>query len=319
MKILVTGADGMLGSNLVRMLLEKGFQVSVFLFIYTKANTLNDLKIKRYYGDITIPHSLDQAFKENDIIIHAAASTSIWPVRSKKTRNINIVGTQNIINKALQFQIKKLIYIGSASSLRTKKDELKNISRTKVNYIESKLYALELVLKSIKENRLPATVILPTYMIGPFDSKPGSGKLVLNFAKGKIKFYTKGGRNFVHVKDVANAIINSLGSETNGKSYVIGNKNLTYKEFFGLASNILSRPQPRYLIPDWIIKIVGFMWEVTAMISKKEPLLNYQTASISCEKHFSEENSEQELEITHTPIPLAIKDCYEWFHENKYL
>ena len=322
MKVLITGADGMLGSNLVRKLIERKIKVSAFLFIYTKANTLNNLNIKRYYGDITVPETLDQAFKENDIVIHAAASTSIWPTISKDISNINITGTRNIIDKAIQYKIKKLIYIGSASSLNLidKKLISKPQPHSESDYVGSKFHALTLIEKAINENQLPATIIHPTFMIGPYDSKPSSGKLILKLANGSIKFYTGGGKNFVHVKDVVNAIINCLGNETNGNSYIIGNENLTYNEFFNLVSDVIGCKRPKYFMPGLGVKIAGMIWQLFATLLKKEPLLSYKSACISCKKQFLNSRiSTKELNLNSTPVRIAVQDCFNWFMENNYI
>lgn len=325
LKILVTGADGMLGSNLVRMLLKNEHEVSVFLFNRSNSHSLDGLNVKKYYGDITIPETLDDAVKNADIIIHAAASTSVWPSRSEIVRKTNIIGTQNIISKTLQYNVEKLIYIGSASSVNTeiKHDTSLKYSfpgaKFKLDYIDSKYYALQLVLKSINENNLPATAILPTFMIGAYDSGPGSGKLILNISNGKLKFYTDGGRNFVHVKDVANAIINSLNTETNGKVYVIGNENMTYKDFFNLVSKAIGKPEPKIKIPNWSVKSFGFIGELLSKITQNEPQLSYPMSRIACEKQFIERDSAQELNIIRTPMTIAIEDCYNWFLKNHYI
>ncbi len=317
----------MLGSNLVRMLLEKKYEVSVFLFSYSRSHTLEGLNVKRFFGDVTIPETLDEAFKNQDVIIHTAASTSVFPSRSEIVRKINIEGTQNVINKVLQFQNKKLIYVGSASSVNTKPSESQKYvfpgAKFRLDYIDTKYHALQLVLKSVKEDNLPATAILPTFMIGAYDSVPGSGKLILKYGKGKIRFYTGGGRNFVHVKDVANAIIASFSdisaNNTNGKYFVIGNENLSYKEFFALISKLTGIPEPKIKIPDWGVKSFGFISEMVGKITRKEPMLSYPMARVSCEKQFIETDSAEELNIIRTPVKIAVEDCYQWFVQNNYV
>ncbi len=323
MKVLVTGADGMLGSNLVRMLIANKYDVSVLLYNLSKSNTLQGFNIKKYYGDVTIPETLDNAFKDNDIIIHSAANTSVWPARSEIVRKVNIEGTQNVIDKSLENQMKKLIFVGSASSVNTNfsitKKHLFPGAKFKLDYIDSKYHALELVLKSVNENNLPATAILPTFMIGAYDSALGSGKMVLNVANGRLKFYTGGGRNFVHVKDVANAIIKSLTPETNGKVFIIGNENLLYNDFFNLVSEVAGRKGPKTKIPNWGVKTFGLIAQFFAILTHRDPLLSYPLARISCEKQFVEYDSTEELNIIKTPIRNAIEECLDWFINNGYI
>ncbi len=323
MKVLVTGGDGMLGSNLVRLLLNANYKVSVFLHPSTKSKTLHSLDIITFYGDILEPETIDAAIINQDIVIHAAASTSIFPSRSKLVRKINIDGTQNIIDKVLQYKVKKLIYVGSASSVNTIPAENSKYifpgAKFKLDYIDSKYFALQALLKAIKEQDLAATAILPTFMLGAYDSAPGSGKMILNFANGKLKFYTTGGRNFVHVKDVANAIINCFNEDTNGKYYIIGNENQSYQEFFKVASKILEKPSPKIKIPNWGVKTFAILGETFAKTTRKTPLLSYRMACISCENQFIGKDDLEVLNVKRTPIEVAVKDCYDWFLENNYL
>lgn len=324
MNILLTGADGMLGSNLVRLLLERGHEISVFLHPSSKSKTLNALNFKnRYTGDILKPETIDAAMDGVDVIIHAAALTNIWPNRSEKVRRVNIEGTQNMINAALRHNIKRFIYIGSGSSVNAE-----NTSNSKypfpgakfgLDYIDSKFEALNLVLDAAKNKNLPALAVLPTFMIGPYDSLPGSGKMILALAQGKLKFFTGGGRNYVYVKDVATAVANSLQMGQIGKYYIAGNENLSYQSFFKKVALIVNKPVPTIQIPCWIAKAVGFFGSAYGDIFKKEPLITYPIARISCENQFVQsDDAVNELKMPQTSIELAIKDCYKWFQENRY-
>lgn len=85
MKVIVTGADGLLGSNLVRLLIESDYEVGAFVEKGKKTPTLDNLDLKIHYGDILDVDTLNEAFEGYDSVIHAAASTSVWPSRSKKS------------------------------------------------------------------------------------------------------------------------------------------------------------------------------------------------------------------------------------------
>ena len=109
MKILVTGPDGVLGSNVVRELLSRDYSVSVMLMdASAKTPTLDGLTIKRFYGNILNPADLDSAFSGHDAVIHCAASTSVYPARDPIVNKVNIEGTQNVIDAALKHDIKRL-------------------------------------------------------------------------------------------------------------------------------------------------------------------------------------------------------------------
>jgi dihydroflavonol-4-reductase len=324
MKVLVTGADGMLGSNLVRLLLERGHEVTAFIHPASGSLSLEGLRIIRKEGDILIPETIRPAITGCNAVIHAAASTSVWPARSKTVWRINVEGTLNIIEAVLEEKIPRMIYIGSGSSVNTSTPSGGKYSypgaKFGLDYNDSKHEALNMVLGAVATRGLPALAILPTYMIGPWDTLPGSGKMVLASAQGKMKFYTKGGRNYIHVKDVAVAVANSLEAGSIGKYYIAGNENLTYREFFSLAASVVQQPPPKFCVPGWMIKLIGLLGDAYGVIFRRPPLLTYPMARISCEKQFvSGETAVRELNMPQTSVETAIRECYEWFLDNGYI
>jgi dihydroflavonol-4-reductase len=322
MRILVTGATGLLGSNLVRLLLSKNYQVSVFLQIGSFTGSLEGLNIKRYYGDILNTESLENAVEQNDVVIHAAAITELWPSRSKFIRDVNIIGTKNVIDAVLKFNLKRMIYIGSASSFNTTSISNSEFPGAKygLDYIDSKYEALNLVLNAVRINKLPALAILPTFMIGPYDYKPSSGKLILALAQKKLRYYSDGGKNFIHVRDVATAIVNSIEMGRIGKYYIAGNENLTYQRFFKKVCKIVRIHPPTKKIPARLVLIIGFFGSLFGRIFNINPVISYPVAKISCDyQYVSSDDTIKELLMPQTNIDIAIYESYEWIKKNNHL
>ena len=322
MKVLVTGADGLLGSNLIRLLLKRGYEVNVLIHPSSKSKSLDGLDIGKYYGDILKIESMEEAFKSVDAVIHIAALTNIWPARSEIVNRVNIEGTKMIIKLVLKYKLKRMIYIGSASSVNTVGDSGDNTFaglKFGLDYIDSKYYALKAVMDAVRNDNLPAIAILPTFMIGPFDSLPSSGKMIIAVAKGKLKFYSSGGRNIVYVNDVATAIANSLEMGEMGKAYVAGNENLSYKSLFSKVSGVVGRKAPKIKIPNWTILGIGKLGDIVGNAIHKPPLISYPMARISCENQFAISNDAiTDLKMPQTPIEIAVEECYLWFKENGY-
>ncbi len=327
MKILITGATGLLGSNLVRLLIHRGYSVGVFIQTKSYTKTLYDLPIRKHFGDILDKESLEAAVQEYDVVIHAAAITDYWPSRSQRIWDVNIEGTRNIVDAVKKFNIGRLIYIGSGSSINapgTEQHKKHNLPFTGakygLDYIDSKYIALQLVLDKARQDGLPALAILPTFMIGPYDSLPTSGKLILALAKQKLKFYTGGGRNFVHVRDVATAIANSIEMGSTGKYYITGNENLTYREFFEKATSVIGVSPPPYKLSDNIIKFVGLLGSMKGELLGKKPIITYPTSKIACDKlYISSDDAVEELNMPQTSVETAIKECFEWMSNNPHL
>ena len=326
-RILLTGADGFLGNNLTRELLKRGYYVRAFIQPGRNSDLLKDLDVDKHEGDLLNPTDLEHAIQSCDYLIHAAASTSLWPDRSEIVRKVNIDGTRNAIQAAIGSSIRKMIYVGTANSFGfgSKKEpgtERNSYTAGKyhLDYTDSKYEAHQLVLEAVHKHNLPAVIVNPTFMFGPYDSKPGTGQMIQAIYKQKVPGYTRGGRNYVCVKDVAIGIANALDKGMVGESYILGNQNLSYKEAFELIATIIDKRPPGIAIPCWTSVIFGAIGSFGGKIFGKQPRVSYPMALMSCDEHyFSAEKARNLLDLPQTSIEVGIKDSYDWLKSNGYL
>ena len=328
MKILVTGPDGVLGSNLVRELLSRNYQLSVLLEPGKDPITLRDLPITKHFGNILDKKLIHSLTEGKDVVFHCAASTSVFPARNEIVNRVNIEGTQHIIDACLSNKVSRLIYVGTANSFSfgTSLDrpgvEGTPYASAKygLDYMDSKYKAQELILQAVNEQQLQAIIINPTFMIGPYDSRPSSGAMILAIHNGKVPGYTGGGKNYVAVKDVAFAMANAITMGRIGECYIAGNVNLGYKEAFETIAKTIGAKAPKRKLPDSIVKLYGSVNSQLAKWFKFYPAVTKELAIISCEHHYySPEKARKELLMPQTPIETAITECYTWFSENGYL
>lgn len=326
MKILVTGANGLLGSNLVRVLLEKGHQVTAFIRTGEDTKTLDDLDIEKIEGNILFYEDLKASSENIDAIFHLAANTSVWPSRDINVTAVNVEGTKNVLRLAKAAKVKKLVYVGTANtfSFGTRESPGKEGSqylahKYGMDYMDSKYEAHKLVMKAVNEG-VPAVVVNPTFMLGPYDSKPSSGQMLLAVYAKKLLGYAPGGRNFICVKDAVVGIANALTKGKIGESYIIGNENLTYKEAFGKMARVVQVVPPKFTFPKWVVLIVGLIGSIHAKITQKKPSVSLSLARVSCDDHYySSAKAVRELDLPQTPIEVGIKESFEWLKTNKYL
>ena len=326
MKIFITGGDGLLGSNLIRELLKKDHEIKVLVRKGRQTITLDGLNVERIKGDLLDYQSLSAAAKGAEVIYHVAASTSIWPSRSKMVNKVNIEGTQNIIKLAKSINIKKLIYVGTANSFSfgTKENPGKEgtpylAGKYGLDYMDSKYKAHQLINEAVKDG-LPAVVVNPTFMLGAFDSMPSSGAMVLAVYEQKIPGYAPGGRNYICVKDAAVGIANALEKGRVGESYIIGNKNMSYKEAFGMMANVLGVNAPKLGMPKLAVLGFGFISNLIFKITGKKPTVSYPMAKIACDTHyFTAQKAVDELGLPQSPIEEGIQECFDWLNENGYV
>jgi len=325
-KILVTGADGLLGSNLVRELLNRKYRVRAFVQSERCVNTLDDLPIERFDGDLLNKNSVSHAIKGCNYIIHAAASTSVWPSRNRQVWEVNVQGTRNVSSCALKANIERMIYVGTANSFGFgTKDNPGHEEHTyladkyKIDYLDSKYEAHKAILEAVNDG-LRAIIVNPTFMIGPYDSGPSSGALLIALCKKKIVGFTRGGKNYIYVKDVASAIANALTMGRIGQGYILGNANLSYQEAFKLIGDTLGIQAPQMKIPDWAVLLSGRLFTLTARVTGQPPIISYPMAKISLDDHyFTPKKAIEELMLPQTPLEVAFREAFEWFKENKYI
>lgn len=327
MKILVTGVNGFLGSNLVRELLNNNCEVCGFLEPNTQTSTLSGLDIELYIGNILNIDDVKEAANGCNAIIHTAANTSIWPTRSELMGRVNIEGTMNIINAAYNAEVERVIYVGTANSFGFgSKTNLGNESRAyksakyNLDYMDTKYKAQQLILHEVRENGLPAVIVNPTFMLGPYDSKPGSGAMILSIYNKQLPGFSTGGRNYIYVKDVATGIFNALKRGNIGECYILGNRNLTYKEMFIKIAGIIEVSPPAFTFPDTFIKAYGMFGSLKGHLSKQAPTVSYNIAQIACDEHYySAQKAVKNLSLPQTPIEIAIMEAYQWFRDNQYI
>jgi dihydroflavonol-4-reductase len=326
--VFISGATGLLGSHVVRELIKRTYRVKAFVEPSTNTSTIigfSDLEI--CYGNILDPEAVVRASKGCDYIIHVAASTSVFPSRNKLVKEVNVTGTKNIIEAALKNGIKRMIHVGSANTFGYNTINLPGnetvpfcCGKFKLDYIESKYEAHQEVIHAVRKRNLPAIIVCPTFMLGKYDSKLGSGALVASIYNNSLPGYTKGGKNYVHANDVAIAIVNALNKGKIGESYILGHQNLNYKEAFELIAKTIGCKAPSVCLPKWLTVFYGATNELICKTIGKTPKVTLAIARIGNEGfYYDSSKAVRELEMPQTPIDVAVRDCFLWLKENNLL
>lgn len=325
-RVFVTGANGMLGSYIVRTLLQDGYDVTALIFPSSDTRTIDKLPIKVIEGDIT--HNLPYAnyLADCQYIIHVAASTQVWPRRDQKIWNINQKATLKLADAASKANIQRFIHIGSGSSFTPKASACSGNESVcapqegfGLDYIDSKSAVQKDLLGLFEQEGFPVIIINPAYMIGPFDSGPTSGRLILNMMKGGIQPYTSGGKNLVYSGDVARAAVNALHLGRTGQCYIACGENLSYKEINQHVSNSLAIKSFLLKIPHIVVLTAGALLSCIARIRGKAPVMSYTLARMSRTKtYYRTTKAKDELNMPQTPISFAIRSCAHWFIANGY-
>ena len=327
MKVFLTGTSGLLGSNVLIALQRQNYEVRALFRNEEDAQKHREVKdIELFMGDITDADAMRRGVAGCDVIIHAAADTGLWPSRCRAYEQTNVQGTVNLIEAGKKANVQRMISVSTANALGfgTKErpgDEtsLPQFAQYGLGYMETKYLAQE-ILRREARNGFPGVVVNPTFMIGPHDHKPSSGRMVLAVYEGKVPGYPGGGKNYVYVGDAATAMVNAIEQARVGECYILGNENLSYQEAFTKIAEVVGVAPPRFSIPPSLTKGFGLFGSVYGTIAGKAPGVSYKMAKVSCDGHyFTAAKAVRELSMPQTPIEVAIKECFQWFQENGYL
>lgn len=324
-KILVTGADGFVGSNLVRELLDRKYEVVAFVQRGVDPVTLKGLPVEFRYGDLLDEASIHAAMAGCGAMVHSAALLSVWPYFSDIQRRVNVEGTANVMRAALQFKLKKIVFVGTANSYgygnrANPGDETKpyNSGHYGLGYMDTKYEAQQLVLSMVKNDGLPAVVVNPTFMFGPFALKTGCSLMIGKIFNRQLVGYTPGGRNYVAVKDVCVGIANALERAEPGACYLLGNRNMSYQEIFTTVAKVVGVKPPSRAIPKGAVLGFGALATLAARVTGRPPEISYRMCRISLdENYYTAAKAVRELGLPQTPIEVAIQEAYDWMVENK--
>ncbi len=170
-------------------------------------------------------------------------------------------------------------------------------------------------------DEIDAVVVCPGYMIGPYDVRPSSGKLVLDTALGKVPGYTGGCNSFADVRDVCRGMIAAWLKGRRGESYILGGHNLGYREIFSRIAMVAGVKPPRWRVPRAAAAVIGRLGDLQERLTGKEALLS--TVRIRwayCEGfRCSSEKASRELGYQISPLEPAIADALSWFKERGML
>ncbi len=325
MNIFVTGSTGFLGGHIVKSLTKHNHCV----FALVRKGSRIDLPalplIKLCYGDLSDIEILTDHLGGMDAVIHAAADTTLGTLIHVNQFETNVTGTANLIKASQQSGVKRFIHISTANVFNpgtrafpgTEANRVR-MSKSLLPYIQTKMQAEDILkLEVIREN-FPALILNPTFMIGPEDYKPSSGKLVLAILKKRLRFYPHGGKNIVDVRDVADAALHALTMGSIGENYLIANENTSYKD---LISNVYQEIQCKREIaklPGILLRHVGTLGTAMEHLTRKPITVNHLTAKMASEFHYYS-NDKARAALTFIPRPFheTLTETVNWLtHEH---
>ena len=328
MKTLITGASGFVGAAVLRELLKKGHKVKALVRKSSALDNLKNLDVEIVQGDLKDRDSLKKCLKDCKYLFHVAADYRLWVPKPEEIYENNVLGTENLMEEALNSEIEKIVYTSSVAVLgkpingdiANEKTPV-NVSQMIGHYKKSKFLAEEKVKELYKTSKLPVVIVNPAAPVGPRDIKPTpTGKMVLDAAMKKIPAYLDTGLNIVHVDDVAKGHMQAFNKGKLGERYILGGENLTLKEMLEIISILCGNKPPKIRLPRKPLYPIGYVFEIFArLFNIKNPMLTVDMIRMAEKKmFFSSEKAKKELNYKYKSAKNALKDAIQWFIDNGY-
>ena len=327
MTALVTGANGFLGSAVVRALLADGSAVRALVRSGSDRRNLDGLDVDVAAGDVTDRDSLRRAAAGCKSVFHVAADYRLWVVDPKPMYRANVDGSVNVLEAAAAAGADRLVYTSSVAVLGLNKDRTPADEDTPVtvedmvgHYKRSKFLAEQAVRKRAAEIEFPVVTVNPSTPIGPRDVKPTpTGRILLDAAAGRMPAYVDTGLNLVHVDDVAAGHLAAAKLGVPGERYILGGDDFTLERILRVVAEHVGRRASTIRLPHWSVYPLAVAAEALATLTKREPRVTLDGVRMSTKHmYFSSRKAQRDLQYRWRDPKLGVAEAVDWFKANDY-
>ena len=325
--ILVTGASGFLGAELVKQLIQNGEKVRMIRRANSDISHLKvfETQLEILEGDILDIPSLENAIIGIDKIYHSAAVISYDSSTHDLMYKTNVEGTANVVNVALKYGVKKILHVSSIAAIGAKPnkgiiDETVKWEKHQYNtyYGVTKMLAEREIFRGIEEG-LPAVIINPGIIVGVgHDDHKATMRIFNQIAKGKLPFYMRGANAFVDVEDVAKAAIQLTDSTITRERFIAVSENWSFKKYFDTISDILHVQHPQYEITPFLGSILCKAdWLRSKLFSKKRSLTKENLVVVLENFSFSHDKMKKAIGFEFKPLTQTLEEIAKTLNDGK--
>ncbi|MCC6341715.1 MAG: NAD-dependent epimerase/dehydratase family protein [Bryobacterales bacterium] len=322
--VLVTGATGFLGWHIAHQLLERGERVRVLARDPGRVAELEGAETAA--GDLRDADSLARAVRGCSMVYHAAADYRLWARHGEELYQSNVDGTRNILRAAREAGVERVVYTSTVGCIGIPSggigDETVPVALESMAgaYKRSKFLAEQTAL-SFAEEGFPVVIVNPTAPVGDHDRKPTpTGKIIVDFLRGKMPAYVDTGLNLVDARDTARGHLLAAEKGKPGERYILGCENLTLKEILERLARLAGAPAPRIQVPYGVAYLAGVCSTAWAMVTGTEPRAPLDGVRMARKKMFvTWEKARNELGFAPGPVDGALGQAIQWFRANGYV
>ena len=327
MTTLVTGASGFLGSHVARLLAERGDVVRLFVRSSSSERMLEGISADRVVGDLRDAASVSRAVAGVHTVYHVAADYRLWARHSREIYESNVEGTKNLLKAARRAGVARFIYTSTVATVAVHRkgplpDESTVTSLADMIgvYKKSKWLAEQEVLGAAASG-FPVVIVNPTSPVGPGDAKPTpTGRIIVDFLKGRMPAYVDTGLNFVSVEDAAAGHLLAAERGRVGERYILGGENLTLKSVLDILARISGGTAPKVRLPHILALAAGYADAGLSFLMGREPRIPIDGVRMARHRMFvNTEKARRELGFAPGPVAAALSRAVLWYQSNGYV
>jgi dihydroflavonol-4-reductase len=326
-RVLVSGANGFVGSAAVRALLRRGYPVRAMTRASSDTANLDGLDVEIVRGDLLDPASLERALRHCEGLFHVAADYRLWARDPREIGKANVRGTHNILLAAQRCGVRRIVHTSSVATLGLRHDGAPSDEDAPVHladmigvYKRSKFLSEALVRRCARAGA-DIVIVNPAAPVGPRDRKPTpTGRMVLDAARGRMPAFVDTGLCIVHVDDVAEGHVLAYERGRRGRRYVLGGENMSLRSILGTVARLTNRREPWLQLPHAAVLPVAYAAEAWARVTGVAPNVTVDGVKLARHRmYFSSARAEAELGYRARPAREALADAIQWFRDNGYL
>ncbi len=328
MRAFVTGGTGFVGSAVIRKLLAQGHEVHALVRRGTNTRQLDGLSVEYIAGDLSDTSALYKGMLGCEWVFHVAALYAYWGYTWKEFYESNVEGTRRVMETAQRSGVKRIVHTSSIATLGIPHDGTPGNEDTPVtlddmigHYKRSKYLAEEVVRKHVQQG-LPVVIVNPAAPVGEGDHKPTqTGKMILDFLKGKMPAYVDTGLTIVDVDDVAEGHLLAMEKGKVGERYILGGENLSLKQVLDILADVSGLPRVNTEIPRVIALAWAFVDTGLAYLNPRHiPTATPDAVRASYKReYFSSAKAIRALEYRYVPAREALRKAVEWYRAHGYV
>ena len=325
MTTFLTGASGFVGWHVLRALVSRGDRVRCLVRERSR-HAIPEAGGETVVGDLRDAATVRRAMRGCDVAYHCAADYRLWVPDPAAMYASNVGGTRNVLAAAADCGVRRVVYTSTVGTLGLRADGGPSDERTPsriedmVGHYKRSKFLAERVADEWAVRGLPVVIVNPSAPVGERDVKPtATGRMIVDFLRGRIRAYVDTGLNLVDVRDVAAGHLLAEERGRVGERYILGHSDLTLDEILTLLARIVGVPRPRVRLPHWIPLAAATVETRWAEWRGREPRLEIDAVLLAQHRMFFDASKAvRELGLPQTPVEQALARAVAWFRDAGY-